>query len=463
MIKFIIPILILILKSPESSQSNPDLDSIILKYSSNNKFQLDAFFDNFKKILNKTSAFECFESNFHSLNSSQISNKQDFLLISSVLVSKLDECYNANFSLVETNILHEISNRTSLIDNLFRNVFERTKSLKKEALFYSFVSVVIISFVGVLCIIAVPVLNNFCFNYLFQFLTALALGTLAGDALLHLVPHAFMLSGSHNHFISHQDNIYKGLAIVIGVYFFFLIENLMKFHQCRREKNRRRRESKKKNSENNKIHKHELDNLIENPNKLSQRFKSSVKSKAESESSFYDNEIGLQDQNNFTYLKNNLINSNKERAHEHSHSHSTTKSSVLMIILGDGLHNFSDGLAIGVSFSSSITTGVGTSLAVFFHELPHEIGDFAVLRKNGYSMRKALLFNILSSILCFIGALIGLLLGSIEQFSNWSFLFIAGSFIYISLVDLIPELNESTDTGNLLILLMQNLGIILGF
>lgn len=113
------------------------------------------------------------------------------------------------------------------------------------------------------------------------------------------------------------------------------------------------------------------------------------------------------------------------------------KSSILMIILGDGLHNFSDGLAIGVSFSSSITTGVGTSLAVFFHELPHEIGDFAVLRKNGYSMRKALLFNILSSILCFFGVLIGLALGSIEKFSNWSFLFIAGSFIYISLVDLV--------------------------
>ena len=108
-----------------------------------------------------------------------------------------------------------------------------------------------------------------------------------------------------------------------------------------------------------------------------------------------------------------------------------------MIILGDALHNFSDGLAIGVSFSSSITTGVGTSMAVFFHELPHEIGDFAVLRKNGYSMKKALIFNILSSILCLIGALLGLALGSIEKFSNWSFLFIAGSFIYISLVDLV--------------------------
>lgn len=104
-----------------------------------------------------------------------------------------------------------------------------------KALFYSFVSVLLISFIGVLCIFVVPVLNNFCFNYLFQFLTALALGTLTGDALLHLVPHAFMANESHNNLNAHLDNIYKGLAIVFGVYFFFLIENLLKFYQSSRE------------------------------------------------------------------------------------------------------------------------------------------------------------------------------------------------------------------------------------
>ena len=121
----------------------------------------------------------------------------------------------------------------------------------------------------------------------------------------------------------------------------------------------------------------------------------------------------------------------------HSHDGSSLKSSIFMILIGDGLHNFSDGLAIGASFASSLTTGFGTSIAVLFHELPHEIGDFAVLRKNGISTKRAIFFNILSSILCFIGAFVGLFIGSIDSLSQFSFLFIAGTFIYISLVDIV--------------------------
>jgi zinc transporter ZupT len=108
-----------------------------------------------------------------------------------------------------------------------------------------------------------------------------------------------------------------------------------------------------------------------------------------------------------------------------------------MVIFGDCLHNFSDGLAIGASFTTSMTTGFGTTMAIFFHELPHEIGDFAVLRKNGVSIQNAVLFNVLSSVLSFFGCLVGLVIGSIESLSNWSFLVIAGTFIYISLVDLV--------------------------
>lgn len=68
----------------------------------------------------------------------------------------------------------------------------------------------------------------------------------------------------------------------------------------------------------------------------------------------------------------NEPNLNKHN-HGHSHNHEPNlKSSIWMIIIGDGLHNFSDGLAIGASFGLSITTGIGTSIAVFFHELPHE-------------------------------------------------------------------------------------------
>lgn len=142
----------------------------------------------------------------------------------------------------------------------------------------------------------------------------------------------------------------------------------------------------------------------------------------------------------------NLENKHKRRnsppmhGHNHSHHHGHERgfnTSILMIILGDGLHNFSDGLAIGASFASSLTTGFGTTIAVFFHELPHEMGDFAVLKKNGLSIKRAILFNVLSSILCFLGVVIGLVIGSIDFISDWTFLFIAGTFIYISLVNIV--------------------------
>ncbi len=104
-----------------------------------------------------------------------------------------------------------------------------------------------------------------------------------------------------------------------------------------------------------------------------------------------------------------------------------------------GLHNFSDGLAIGASFASSVTAGFGTTIAVFCHELPHEIGDFAVLRRTGVSLKRAIFFNIISSILCFVGVVIGILIGGIDALSDWSFLFIAGTFLYISLVDIVND------------------------
>ena len=69
----------------------------------------------------------------------------------------------------------------------------------------------------------------------------------------------------------------------------------------------------------------------------------------------------------------------------------------------------------------------------------HEIGDFAVLRRAGVSLKRALVFNVVSGILCMLGVLIGLLIGSNESLKNWAFLFIAGTFLYISLVDMVSN------------------------
>jgi zinc transporter ZupT len=129
-----------------------------------------------------------------------------------------------------------------------------------------------------------------------------------------------------------------------------------------------------------------------------------------------------------------------EKACNHHHKQEDVNSVKLiawMVILGDGLHNFSDGLAIGASYAIGITTGIGTSLAVLCHELPHEIGDFAVLRRAGITLKRALFFNAISGGLCIGGAVVGLMIGSVDILKNWTFLFVAGVFIYISLVDMV--------------------------
>ncbi|KAJ8306891.1 hypothetical protein KUTeg_014975 [Tegillarca granosa] len=136
--------------------------------------------------------------------------------------------------------------------------------------------------------------------------------------------------------------------------------------------------------------------------------------------------------------------------HHHSHSGGqnmpqTVAAIAWMVILGDGLHNFSDGLAIGTAFANSITGGFSTSIAVFCHELPHEIGDFAVLLRAGMKPKQAIIYNCISSILCFFGMIVGVTIGNIGQASLWIFIVVGGMFLYIALVDMLPEMT-SVDT-----------------
>ncbi|CAI2737630.1 unnamed protein product, partial [Dicrocoelium dendriticum] len=93
------------------------------------------------------------------------------------------------------------------------------------------------------------------------------------------------------------------------------------------------------------------------------------------------------------------------------------------------------------SFAQSISGGLSTAVAVFCHELPHELGDFAVLLKTGMRIKEALFFNIVSSILSLFGMFAGIALGNVASASQWIFAVTAGTFIYIALVDMLPELS----------------------
>jgi zinc and cadmium transporter len=110
-----------------------------------------------------------------------------------------------------------------------------------------------------------------------------------------------------------------------------------------------------------------------------------------------------------------------------------------LILIGDSLHNFVDGVATTAAFVTSIPLGVATSVAIIAHEVPQEVGDFAILLESGFSRSSALWFNILSSLTALLGAVLTyFLLPVVESWTPYLLAVSAASFIYIALADLIP-------------------------
>jgi zinc and cadmium transporter len=137
-----------------------------------------------------------------------------------------------------------------------------------------------------------------------------------------------------------------------------------------------------------------------------------------------------------------------DHAHNHGHSHgrSNAKSAGALIILGDSIHNFVDGVLIAAAFLTDVQLGIVTSLAVAAHEIPQEVGDFAILLDSGYSKGKALFYNILASLTTVLGgALAYFSLEDLHASLPYFLALAASSFIYIAVADLIPSLHTKTD------------------
>lgn len=116
-------------------------------------------------------------------------------------------------------------------------------------------------------------------------------------------------------------------------------------------------------------------------------------------------------------------------------------------LIGDGLHNFTDGLIIAASFMTDFKLGIVTTLAVILHEIPQEMGDFGILVYGGFSKTRAIFFNFICALTALLGAVIGYILSTVaENISLILISFTAGGFIYIAASDLIPELHRHKDT-----------------
>lgn len=114
-----------------------------------------------------------------------------------------------------------------------------------------------------------------------------------------------------------------------------------------------------------------------------------------------------------------------------------------LIMIGDGLHNFIDGLIIAASYIVSIPVGIATTLAVILHEIPQEMGDYATLVYGGFGRMRALFFNFATALTAIVGALIVLTVSKeADYFTEFLVPFSAGGFVYIAGTDLIPELHK---------------------
>ncbi|XP_066564338.1 zinc transporter ZIP5 [Amia ocellicauda] len=298
------------------------------------------------------------------------------------------------------------------------------------ALGWGSLALTVISLPSLLALGTVPLLPSHCLHTLLCPLAALAVGTLCGDALLHLLPHAG--KGSHAEL---QDAVLKGLCVLGGLYLFFLVESLLGLQRHRMSQRRKRERAS---------------SLQEG---ATERELTALQGAPPPDQSASRDGGGR-----------------AEQGQTHSHGdpaqvHAGISSLVWMVIMGDGIHNLIDGLAIGTAFSQSLAGGLSTTVAVFCHELPHELGDLAVLLSAGWPVRRVLLFSVLSAGLGFLGLLGGTLLSQHStELSTWLFTLTAGVFLYVALTDMMPEMLRGSPgpVGALTRLLLQHLGLLMG-
>ena len=147
--------------------------------------------------------------------------------------------------------------------------------------------------------------------------------------------------------------------------------------------------------------------------------------------------------------------------HCHVHDCEVHESSVVPVLVGDAFHNFVDGAVVAAAVMTSVPLGITTAFAVAAHEIPQEVGEFAILLQAGYSRGKALMLNVLSAAASAAGAIAALLAFDMVPLLLPYFLALAAaSFLYVAMADLIPGLHRGrTDAGSLRQILLIGAGI----
>lgn len=378
---------------------------------------------------------------------------------------------------------------------------------------YGVLFVTIISCCSLGGALIMPFIDTGCYKKCLMWMVGLAVGTLSGSGLLHLMPHAFGM-GPEKLGLGY---LYRASTIFFGIYLFFIVERILRWAESWRKKRRdtRRRmrhisHSSQKGGEGEapevdgrnspevpicsmhaqfiptnegiadmKVpHHHHHNNKPRTP-----RHSESHQTLKSPEDQTSRSEVGSDDvvvdiKTNGSFPNGGVSHEHSDHHGHHGHSHDLPAASggtsdiatvAWMVIFGDGLHNFIDGLSIGAAFSESILSGISVSVAVICEEFPHELGDFAILLNSGMKFKQALMYNFMSACMCYVGLIFGIILGDTTESAQWIFALAAGMFLYISLVNMVPELNQQAEemsksgTPTWLVLILQHSGIIIGF
>ncbi|XP_056410902.1 zinc transporter ZIP4-like isoform X2 [Hyla sarda] len=275
------------------------------------------------------------------------------------------------------------------------------------------------------------------YQYVIQFFVSLAVGSLTGDAILHLIPQ-FLGLHSHGDTEDHahndedaQSHTWKLLVVLGGLYSFFLLEKFFGL-----------------------LVKDEDDDDVEGHGHCDhgvslQNFHEEQKKRKQQKQSISQTDLVSPD-----------VEFQKSAPPVRSRE---LRMIPYMITIGDAIHNFADGLAMGAAFSTSWKTGLATTLAVFCHELPHELGDFAALLHSGITVRMALVLNFGSALTSFIGLYIALSISADEAIQHWIFTVATGLFLYVALVDMLPSMMNVKDRRPWLLFILHNLGLLIGW
>lgn len=257
---------------------------------------------------------------------------------------------------------------------------------------YAMGSTLLISAAPVFILFVVPVDGTEQKRPLLKILLAFASGGLLGDAFLHLIPHANMaIENEQGHSHDDEEHVHDmsvGLGVLFGILVFLIIEKFVR--------------------------------IVKGGHGHSHSVKKS------------DNKKDA-----------------KKKSDKNTHESEEIKVAGYLNLAADFSHNFTDGLAIGASYIAGQNVGIITTITILLHEVPHEIGDFAILVQSGVSRKNAMLLQLSTA----VGALAGTALSLFAQdgygmfAAHWVLPFTAGGFIYIALVSVIPELLEEEKPG----------------